>query len=191
MVACGCSVAWAALVGVAAVAAGAAGGSLALLAFGLDSVIDGTASAVLVWRFRQDVARAGRPRDAERVAARVVGAAILAAAMYVVAQAARSLIAGERPGHGVVDLVLLAGSVLVLPVLGAVKLRLAGPLGSRALRGDGILSAAGAVLAGAALAGLAVDRVLGWWQADPVAAALIAVFLAWQGWRTLAGARHQ
>jgi divalent metal cation (Fe/Co/Zn/Cd) transporter len=184
-------VAWAALVGVAAVVAGTAGGSLALLAFGLDSVIDGTASAVLVWRFRQDLARVGGSGDAERVAVRVVGAAMLAAAVYVVAQAARSLTGGARPGHGVVDLVLLAGSVLVLPVLGAVKLRLAGPLDSRALRGDGILSAAGAALAGAALAGVAVDRVLGWWQADPAAASLIAVFLAWQGWRTLADARQQ
>jgi divalent metal cation (Fe/Co/Zn/Cd) transporter len=57
---------------------------------------------------------------------------------------------------------------------------------SHALRGDGVLSAAGAVLAAAALAGLAADRALGWWQADPIAASLIALFLFREGWRTLA-----
>jgi divalent metal cation (Fe/Co/Zn/Cd) transporter len=178
-------VAWAALAGVASVAAGAVTGSLALLAFGLDSVIDGSASAALVWRFRLELRRAGRPVHAERTAARAVAAAMLAAAVYVVAQAARSLIIGVHPGQSVIGLVLLAGSLVVLPVLSHIKLRLAGPLRSRALRGDGVLSAAGAALAAVALAGLAVDRSLGWWWADPAAASLIALVLLREGWRTL------
>jgi divalent metal cation (Fe/Co/Zn/Cd) transporter len=157
VVACACSVAWAALVGVASVAAGAISGSLALLAFGLDSVIDGSASGILVWRFRLELRRTGHPEHAERVAAKVVGAAMLAAAVYVWAQAARSLIAQERPGHSWAGLVVLAGSVVVLPVLGSVKLRPAKRLRSRALRGDGILSAAGAALAAVALAGTAAS----------------------------------
>jgi divalent metal cation (Fe/Co/Zn/Cd) transporter len=144
VVACACSVAWAALVGVLSVAAGAVTGSLALLAFGLDSVIDGTASGVLVWRFRLELRDTGRPGHAERVAAKAIGAAMIAAALYVTAQASRSLMAGAQPGRSTVGLVVLAGSVLVLPVLGVIKLRLARRLGSRALRGDGVLSAAGA-----------------------------------------------
>jgi divalent metal cation (Fe/Co/Zn/Cd) transporter len=80
---------------------------------------------------------------------------------------------------------LLAGSLVVLPVLGCIKLRPAGRLRSRALRGDGVLSAAGAGLAAVALAGLAAERSLGWWQADPAAALLIALFLLREGWRTL------
>ena len=188
--ACACSVAWAALAGIASVAAGAITGSLALLAFGLDSVIDGSASAVLVWRFRLELRSAGHPGHAEHVAARVVAVAMLAAAVYVVAQAARSLILGAlilgaHPGQSVLGLVLLAGSLAVLPLLGYIKLRLAGRLESRALRGDGVLSAAGAALAAVALAGVAAERLLGWWQADPVAASLIALFLLREGWRTL------
>jgi divalent metal cation (Fe/Co/Zn/Cd) transporter len=88
------------------------------------------------------------------MAVRAVAAAMLAAAAYVLAQAAWALITGRTRG--------------------------------RALRGDGVLSAAGAVLAAAALAGLALDTALGWWQADPVAASLIALFLFREGWRTLA-----
>lgn len=183
--ACGCSVAWAALAGAASVAAGAITGSLALLAFGLDSVIDGSASGILVWRFRLELRRAGRPDHAERLAARAVGTAMLTAAVYVLAQAARSLIAGAHPGQSVPGLVLLAGSLVVLPVLARVKLRLAGQLGSRALRGDGVLSAAGAALAAVALASLAAEWSLGWWQADPAAASLIALLLVREGWRML------
>lgn len=168
--ACACSVAWAAVAGVASVAAGAAAGSAALLAFGLDSVIDGSASAILVWRFRRELHQVGHPRHGERTAARAVAAAMLAAAAYVLAQAAWALITRAHPRQSGPGIALLAGSAVVLPVLGWIKLRLARQLQTRALRGDGILSAAGASLAAAALAGLAADRALGWWQADPVAA---------------------
>lgn len=185
VVACACSMGWAALAGVTSLAAGAVTGSVALLAFGLDSLIDGSASAVLVWRFRRDLRGVGLPGDAERTAARVVALAMLAAAVYVVTQAARALITGTHPRQAVIGQALLAGSVLVLPVLGYLKLRLAAQLDSRALRGDGILSAAGAALAAAALAGLAADRSLGWWWADPSAASLISLFLLEEGWRTL------
>jgi divalent metal cation (Fe/Co/Zn/Cd) transporter len=183
--ACACSVVWAVLAGTISVAAGAITGSLALLAFGLDSVIDGSASGMLVWRFRLELRRTGHPGRAERRAAKIVGAAMLAAAVYVVAQAARSLIVQAQPGHSGVGRAVLAGSVLVLPGLGYIKLRLAQQLRSRALRGDGVLSAAGAALAAVALAGTAVTESLGWWWADPAAASLIALFLAEEGWRTL------
>lgn len=190
IVACACSVAWAALAGVASVTAGAVTGSLALVAFGLDSVIDGSASGILVWRFGLELRRVGRPEHAERIASRAVGAAMLAAALYVLVQAARSLITGAHPGQSMLGIVLLAGSLVVLPVLGYLKLRLAGQVRSRALRGDGMLSAAGAALAGVALAGVAVERSLGWWQADPIAASLIALFLLREGWRTLREPGH-
>jgi divalent metal cation (Fe/Co/Zn/Cd) transporter len=156
-----------------------------LLAFGLDSVIDGSASAALVWQFRLELRRAGHPVRAERVTARVVASAMLAAAVYVAAQAALSLNTGAHPGQSVIGIVLLAGSVATLPVLGYVKLKLAARMGSRALRGDGVLSAVGAALAAVALAGLAVDRTLGWWWADPAVATLIAAFLFREGWRML------
>ncbi len=128
--ACACSVAWAVVAGVTSVAAGAATASVALLAFGLDSVIDGSASAVLVWRFRLELRQAGLPGHGERKAARAVAAAMLAAAAYVVAQATWVLITRAHPRQGLPGIALLAGSVVVLPVLGYIKLRLARQLQS-------------------------------------------------------------
>lgn len=183
---CACSVGWAALAGVAAVAGGTITGSVALLAFGLDSVIDGSVSGILVRRFRREARPAAHPGGDEQMTARAVATAMLATAAYVIAQAAWSLITGAHPQQSALGIMLLAGSVVVLPVLGWIKLLLARRLHSRALRGDGILSATAAVLAATALASLAAGRVLGWWQADPVAASLIALFLFREGWRTLA-----
>jgi divalent metal cation (Fe/Co/Zn/Cd) transporter len=111
-------------------------GSPALLAFGLDSVVDGPASAARVWRFRLELRPAGRPVHAERTAARIVAAAMLAAAVYVVSQEARALITGVHPGCSVTGIALLAGSLVALPVLGSIKLQLVGQLRSRALRGE-------------------------------------------------------
>jgi divalent metal cation (Fe/Co/Zn/Cd) transporter len=182
--ACGCSAAWAAAAGLGSVISGVATGSVALLAFGLESVIDGSASAVLTWRFWREL-RHGPVAGSERATARAVGAAMLAAAAYITAQSAWALATGAQPQHTLPAVAPLAASVLVLPLLGTVKVRLASALGSRALRADGLLSLAGAVLAAAALAGLAAGRTLGWWQAGPAAACLIAAFLARAGWSTL------
>ena len=190
VVACGLSVGWAAVAGVVSVAAGIATGALALalVAFGLDSVIDGSASAVLVWRLRLELrepGRAGRAAAAEQRASRAVAVAMLAAAVYVLVQAIRALATGSAARSAPVALVLLAASVLVLPGLGLVKLRLARRLGSVALRGDGVLSAVGAALALVALAGAGAQAWWGWWWSNPVAAILIAVFLGREGFRTL------
>jgi divalent metal cation (Fe/Co/Zn/Cd) transporter len=181
-------VAWAASAGTVSVLAGLASGALALVAFGLDSVIDGAASATLVWRLRMELRHPGAAVSAdraERVAARMVGAAMIAAAVYVGVQAIRALAAGTAARNEPVALILLAASVFVLPVLGAAKLRLARSLRSAALRGDGVLSAAGAALALVALVGAGAQSWWGWWWSNPVAALSIACFLVREGIRTL------
>ncbi len=112
---------------------------------------------------------------------------MLAAAGYVGVQAIRTLAAGTAARSEPVVLILLAASVFVLPGLGVVKLRLARVLGSAALRGDGVLSAAGAALALVALAGAGVQSWWGWWWSNPVAALLIASFLTREGIGTVRG----
>lgn len=183
--ACAWSVAWAALVGVPAVIAGATHRSVALFAFGLDSMVDGSASAVLVWRFTLQLRGAERADRAERIARRMVGVAMLLAATYVSVQAIRTLVDGSAPKSTAVGLILLAASALVLPVLGSIKLRLARELHSEALRGDGVLSSAGGALALVAMAGLLLGRTSGWSWADPVGALLIASVLVREAWRAL------
>lgn len=181
---CVASVAWAAIVGATAVVAGLAAGAIALVGFGADSITDGLASAVLVWRFGNEKAGHHNVEPIERRAARAVGAILVAIGLYVSISAVAALAGHSTPDRSTVGLALTAASVFVLPVLARAKLRLAGVLQSSALRGDGVLSLAGAVLAAVTLASLALNGGLGWWWSDAVAALLIAAFLVREGWRT-------
>ena len=93
-------------------------------------------------------------------------------------QSTRALIDGSDPKASAFGVTLAAASLLVLPWLGLLKLRVASRLASQALRGDGLLTAASAALAAVALAALLVNAGFAWWWADPAAALLIAVALA-------------
>jgi divalent metal cation (Fe/Co/Zn/Cd) transporter len=179
------SLAWASLVGVAALIAGFAASSVALVGFGANSILDGSASAVLVWRFRHERLSTAEVNAVERRAAQVVGAAMIAIGLYLSVSAIAALSGHSEPERTALGTVLTAASVCVFPVLARAKLRLAASLGSRALRGDGVLSLAGAVLAAATLAGLVLDSALGWWWADAAAALLIAAMLLAEGARTV------
>lgn len=188
---CAVSVGWAAVVGVVAVVAGFAAGSIALVGFGADSITDGSASAVLVWRFRHERSRPSRVEPVERRAAQAVGVILIVIGVYVSVSAIAALAGHSAPGRSTAGLALTAASVLVLPVLARAKLRLAALLQSLALRGDGILSLAGAALAAVTLASLAFDAGLGWWWSDGVAALTIAAVLVREGGLILARIRRQ
>jgi divalent metal cation (Fe/Co/Zn/Cd) transporter len=181
---CGLSVGWAALAGISAVVAGFAAGSIALVAFGADSITDGSASAVLIWRFHRERVAAHELERIERRAAQAVGAILILVGIYAGTSAIVGMAEHARPGRSAVGLTLAAASVLALPVLARAKLRLAGSLESPALRGDGILSLAGAALAAVTLASLALNAALGWWWSDAVAALIIAGVLLREGWKT-------
>jgi divalent metal cation (Fe/Co/Zn/Cd) transporter len=179
------SVAWALIVGVAAVVSGAAAGSMALVGFGLDSVIDGSASVVLVWRFRAEHDNPDSSARVERVAGRLVAVALLVVAAYIGVEAVRSLATRTGPSTTPVGVTIAAASLLVLPVLAVRKRRLATQLRSPALGRDGVLSAAGAVLAFIALLAQVLNNAFGWWWSDAFGAGLITVFLGWEGLRGL------
>ncbi len=174
---CALTVAWNVVVGGTAIATAIATESSALVAFGLATEVDATASAVLVWRFRAEGRSADRAERAEDVALRVVSVALAAVAAFVAVRAARTLAGGTPPEASWFGLGLASASLLVLPPLAVGKLRLSRRLDSPALRLDGLLSAAGAGLGGLALSGLALNRFAGWWWADPVAALIIAGLL--------------
>lgn len=178
---CALSVAWAVVAGAMAVVAGVLLGSVALLGFGADSIVDGSASAVLVWRFNAEREGASNAASVERRAARVVGGILVLIGLYLAVAAVVALASHSHPQRTVVGIALTAASLLVLPVLARAKLRLARQLGSSALRGDGVLSLAGAALAGATLAGLLAESAFGWWWADALAALVIAGTLLREG----------
>ena len=183
------SLGWATLVGFTSLVAGFAVSSVALIGFGANSILDGTASAVLVLRFRHEHLGRGDADPVERRAGHAVGAAMIGVSIYLTVSAIAALASHSEPETSMIGVVLTAASVLVFPVLARAKLRLAGPVDSTALRGDGVLSLAGAILAAATLISLALDSALGWWWADAVAAILIAAILLGEGARTIASAR--
>jgi divalent metal cation (Fe/Co/Zn/Cd) transporter len=187
---CALSVTWALLVAFTSLAAGFAANSTALVGFGLSSLVDGTASSILVRRFRHERLDVRPTDELERRAAQVIGVILLLIAGYLSVRSIRALADGSGPESSWLGVVLTGSSMLVLPVLAGAKLRLAGPLESQALRADGILSAAGAVLAVATLMGLLLNTTLDWWWTDSVAALIIAAVLLREGSLTLQSVRR-
>jgi len=176
------TVAWNMVVGGGAVATALSTGSLALIGFGINAVVDSSVSVLLVWRFhaegRGHVERAER---AEARAERLAGVAFLAIALYLVVQAIRALTNASGSHATTFGIVEAAAALAVLPFLARAKYTLALRIGSRALRADSQLTASGVALAGVALAALVVHGAFGWFWADPAGALAIAGILGWQG----------
>jgi divalent metal cation (Fe/Co/Zn/Cd) transporter len=183
------TIVWNGVVGATALVVGLTTGSLALAGFALNALLDSSASVVLVWRFRKERSDPVAAEHLERRAQTGVIVAMFVVALYVGFEAVRSLIDGSHPESSAFGFAIAAVSLLVLPVLGVMKLRVAYHLGSPALRGDGVLTLAAAALAAITLAALLANSVLDWWWADPTAALLIAIALATEATRV--AVRHR
>jgi divalent metal cation (Fe/Co/Zn/Cd) transporter len=181
---CALTVGWNVIVGGLAVATAVSTRSLSLIGFGINAVVDSSASIVLVWRFRAEIGgHAERARRAEKLALRLAGAAFLLIALYLLIQSARALSAGRHSQATAFGIAEALAAVLVLPILASAKYSLSQRLGSRALRADSLLTWSGVALALVALAALIAQRTLGWWWGDDVGGLTIAALLAWQGSR--------
>jgi divalent metal cation (Fe/Co/Zn/Cd) transporter len=176
------SVGWNGIAGALAFVLAVASGSLSLLGFGVDAVIDSVASLALIWRFREEQRSPERAARIEHLTERVVGGVLLTAALALTVGAIRSLLAHSEVDISTGVLVLLVASIAVLPPLAIAKRRVAADLGSGALRADALLTAAAAVLASVSLIGVLASTLLGLWWADAVGALIIAAFLAREGW---------
>lgn len=175
-----------ALEAIVALAAGFAAGSVALVGFGVDSVIEVTASIAAQWRLRADLDPVRRER-VEHLAVRIIGGTFLALAVYVTYDGIKTLVKREEPDGSVVGVVLLAMSVIVMPLLARAKRRVAGGLGSSALTADATQTSLCAYLSVIALAGVALNTLLGWWWADPVAALAMVPIILKEGLEGLRG----
>jgi divalent metal cation (Fe/Co/Zn/Cd) transporter len=174
---------------VVALGAGIVSGSVALVGFGLDSVIEVTASGAAQWRLRADIDASRRER-VEHATLRIIGWSFLALAAYVVFDSANALLRREPPERSIVGLVLLALSAIVMPVLARAKRRVARAMTSRALEADAMQTSLCAYLSVIALAGVALNTALGWWWADPVSALAMVPIIAKEGVEGVRGEAH-
>jgi divalent metal cation (Fe/Co/Zn/Cd) transporter len=182
----GLTVSYNALEGVVAIAAGLAAGSVALTGFGIDSVIEVTSGALLWWRLRAELGSAPLGPTVERSAARGAGFLLFALGVYIVTDSARLLLTGNRPETSPVGIVVTGLSLILMPLLARMKLRVAASLGSRALRADAHETIVCAWLSATTLLGLGLNAALGWWWADPVAALAMLPLIVREGveaWR--------
>lgn len=163
------TIAWNAIEAVIAIGAGIAAGSIALIGFGFDSSIEGFAAVVVIWHLRG----AGDEKREER-ALRLIAITFFILAAYVVFESARDLITNAEPETSVVGIVVATVSLIVMPTLGVAKTRLADSMNSAVLRADAAETFLCAWLSVILLAGLALNVMVGWWWADPVAALGIA-----------------
>ena len=180
------TIAWNVLEGLVAVIAGQAAGSISLVGFGIDSFIEVTSGAALLWRMSVDADADGRERN-ERRALRIVGLCFLALAAYVAYEAIRDIIQRKEPEHNVPGIVLACVSLIVMPLLASAKRRVGTALGSAAMQADAKQTDFCVYLSAILLCGLLLNTLFGLWWADPVAALLMVSIIAKEGLEGLWG----
>jgi divalent metal cation (Fe/Co/Zn/Cd) transporter len=167
----GLGICWHTIEAAVAVAAGIAAGSIALIGFGADSVVESVAGFILIWRF--SAGRSGSDA-AERRAQRLIGVSFFVIAAYVAIEAGRTLITADHPEASWVGIGLAAVTLSIMPPLARAKARVGEELGSSATKSEGRQNMLCAYLSAALIVGLGANAVLGWWWADPVTALVIA-----------------
>jgi divalent metal cation (Fe/Co/Zn/Cd) transporter len=174
------------LEGLIAVAAGLIAGSIALVGFGFDSLIEVTSGAVLLWRLHADVDEDQRERI-EAISVRIVGICFVVLAIYVTYDSVKSLIRREAPEESLVGIILAATSLIVMPLLVRAKRKVARGINSGALMADSKQTELCTYLSAILLGGLLLNALLGWWWADPVAALIMVPIIVKEGIEGLRG----
>jgi divalent metal cation (Fe/Co/Zn/Cd) transporter len=180
------TIGWNILEATVAVTAGIVAGSIALVGFGLDSVIEVTSGVALLWRLSLD-ADASRRKKIEATALKVVGITFLALAGYVAYDAVSALWSRTLPEVSYTGIVLAALSLVVMPLLARAKRRVAATINSRALQADSRQTDICAYLSAILLGGLLLNALFSLWWADPVAALVMVPIIAREGIESLRG----
>jgi divalent metal cation (Fe/Co/Zn/Cd) transporter len=180
------TIGWNVVEGLVAVGAGAFAGSISLIGFGVDSFIEVTSGAALLWRMQGDWDAARRARR-EAATLRIVGICFIALAVYIAAEAATDVIGRTPPRRSIVGILVAATSLVVMPLLSRAKRRVARALDSAAMRADATQTDFCGYLSAILLAGLLLNLAFGWWWADPVAALAMSPLILKEGISALRG----
>jgi len=166
---------------VVALVAGRMASSSALLAFGLDSVVEVLSAAAVAWQFA-----APDPESRERTALRLIAVSFFGLALVVTLDSVRTLLGGSGAEHSTVGIVLAVASLVIMPLFSWFERRTGRELGSASAVADSKQTLLCAYLSGVLLVGLVLNSTLGWTWADPLAALVIAGFAVREGleaWR--------
>jgi divalent metal cation (Fe/Co/Zn/Cd) transporter len=166
---------------VVAVTAGAVAGSIALIGFGLDSLVEMSSGLVILWQFRHPL-----PESRERLALRLIAVSFFALAAYVTVESIRSLVGGGEPAPSPVGIALASLSLLVMPVLSWAQRRTGRALNSGSVVADSKQTLLCTYLSAVLLVGLLLNALVGWSWADPLAGLVIAAVAVREGieaWR--------
>ena len=177
----GASVAYNALEAVVAISAGVVASSIALIGFGLDSVVEMGSALVILWQFRHPW-----PQARELTALRLIAVSFFALAVYVAFESLRSLVTREEAAHSAVGIAVAVLSLIIMPTLSWAQRRTGRQLGSASVVADSKQTLLCTYLSAVLLAGLLLNSLLGWWWADPLVGLVVAGLAVREGlsaWR--------
>ncbi len=161
-------------------------GSIALVGFGLDSIVESLSALILIWRLRRHgVVSSEDEEKTERTAQRFVAITFFILGIYVLYESVGKLLGHEIAEPSPAGILIAIASILIMPVLAWKKQAVGAAIGSRALIADSKETIACAFLSVALLAGLGANYLFGFWQADPLAGIIIVLFLfreGYEGW---------
>ena len=171
---------------IASVSFGLRAGSIALVGFGLDSVIEVLSAMILVWRLSHKGTLKEEIKK-DKKALFFVGITFFLLAAYIGFESVMKLGRGEKPQESLAGVIIATLSVLIMPSLGLAKRKIARQIGSKALEADAMETIICSYLSGVLLAGLALNWLFGWWWADPVAGLAMIYFLVKEGREAVSG----
>jgi divalent metal cation (Fe/Co/Zn/Cd) transporter len=170
------TIAWNSIEAAVALIAGIVAGSISLVGFGMDSLIEVVSATALLWRLRSQ-----QTEQAERLTLKIVAGCFLALAAYILFDAISALMKHGAPEKSLPGMVIAVLAVIVMPLLSHAKRKVAAQLGSEAMTADARQADFCAYLSAILLAGLLLNALAGWWWADPVAALVMVPIIAKEG----------
>ena len=172
--------------GIVSIVAGILSNSISLTGFGIDSFVESISGSVMVWRFKkQEKISEAEEERIEKIAQRLVAISFFILSAYIFYESITKLYFKDITEPSILGLIIIIMSIIVMPVLFYLKYRTGKLLNSKSLIADSKETLACLFLSVAVLTGILLNFFYGFWQADPIAAILIAVYLIVEGVRTL------